>query len=492
MPVFSRGPLVPLLLGLVSVGACACTTPVDIQVPGSKVNQFAACMQNPGDTYVRGTPANGVTAFGRTVLDARLLALGRDQLIVTNDLLAGASLAPTSSDWADGAAPRFGATPDELRAAAQEADELWNHPVHQTFLKIHNELTTLSDDSLDLPTISVRDVRDYLTHVRTVTEKDGWNALAIRSFRELSALTDADKANAQPTRNADRNVRALQIKRTAQQLIGAGYVSTYLRAYFRNGRFVALKYDINPVELLQSIRNSADPVDQQTIDRILAAIGNVDPDAAAKLAEIIRKGITGTIGKVADVGLVTRGGDSLAMPAISISIAVPNPEPITFTKVDINAVIEDVVRVTFEALFDAYNQIPAVSKATGVQTGENGIPVEYASFALPDFAKVTAPMNGPPKMSSDSFGKVDANGAKVHALVASSVAGWIRGINVASLNNESVANAVTTVAATTARKVTERASWCYYAVTASAPNQERNSVPLSDKTVRLYIRYGLF
>jgi hypothetical protein len=97
-----------------------------------------------------------------------------------------------------------------------------------------------------------------------------------------------------------------------------------------------------------------------------------------------------------------------------------------------------------------------------------------------------------PTMDSDSFGKVDADGAKAQALTASAMASVIRGANIAALNNESLANTLTMIAATTARKVMERVTWCYYAVVGPQPEgslASLNSSPRDSRTVTFSLKH---
>jgi hypothetical protein len=144
-----------------------------------------------------------------------------------------------------------------------------------------------------------------------------------------------------------------------------------------------------------------------------------------------------------------------------------------------------VVRVTFEALFDSMNRIPAVSGATGVK-----FPKEYASVALPDFTKVVSTYRKGPTMNSEEFGEIDADGGKADALVSSAMANLIRGANIAALNNEALANTLTKIASTTARKVTERVTWCYYAVIGPPTTGGlENSAPRSSKSVVFSLKH---
>jgi hypothetical protein len=68
----------------------------------------------------------------------------------------------------------------------------------------------------------------------------------------------------------------------------------------------------------------------------------------------------------------------------------------------------------------------------------------------------------------------------------------IRGANIAALNNEALANTLTMIAATTARKVTERVTWCYYAVVGPQPEGSLaplNSSPRDSRTVTFSLKH---
>jgi hypothetical protein len=468
-----------LPLFILSAVLSACTSTIQIQVPQSAIPKFAECMKNPTSSYVNPKAEKGASnVFGYSLPNVATLATGNDQLFVTNDLLpANTSLLSSNNQWADKFRSTFNATSGELINTAGEVDALWNHPVHQAFLKAYNELSKTASPPLQPQAVKANELLDYMKIVRSVTEKNGWRVFMVRSVVQLSELIDS---------SADKKV----IQLAAQKIIGSIFASTYLEAYFRNGQFAQLTWNLgNPLQMLQMIANDSSPQDRQIIQKLLDAIKSVDPNAAANLDKIINTNLSGTIGKIATAGFVTRGGDSLAMPAISISLdLVKQPTPLSITKVDTNAILEDVVRVTFEALFDAMNYIPAVTSATGVK-----LPDDYAAFDLPDFSKIkSAYVAEKSPMSADSFGKVDAYGGKVHALTASAMASLIRGINVVALNNEAIANTLTSVAATTARKVTERVCWCYFAVIESSdqgPNAGIYSHPLGDRTLTFDLKY---
>jgi len=475
-----------VLLGALIATLGACSTQVQMQVPQSGIKEFAGCMEDPPSSYVRhSAEGKSLDTLGVAPDSVRGLAAGGGHLFVTNDTVtSGLIRAPANEKWAQDVANDFHSLPAELVAASDEVEAIWNHSIHQSFLKAYNELSKTSGDVQRPAAIKVSELQDYMERVRSVTEKNAWYAFAARSAYEIESLRQMEVKD-----GGEAGRLTISKSLAAQKLIGAVYVSAYLDAYFRNGEFWQLKWNLgNPLQDLETIAHQSTTADQQRIQKILDAIKKADPSAASTIDEVINKNLSGTIGKIASTGLITRGGDSLAMPAISISIDV-RPHPATFSKVDSNAILEDVVRVTFEALFDAMNEVPAVSKATGV----TGLAPEYAAFALPDFAKVTSRYRpGKLVMDANEFGAVDSDGAKAHALTSSASASLIRGISLAALNNEAVANTITTIAGTTARKVTERAAWCYYAVVGPAASGSASATyarPLSDRKVTFDLSY---
>jgi hypothetical protein len=464
--------------------ACASTN-IELQVPQSELQDFLTCAANPASSYKRVT-APTVAIFGTNGQAALTEATAGAQLFITNDQVPAAKSVPAPDRrWAAALATSFHATAAELESVADQVDQLWDHPVHQHFLNAFNELATPTDkNATPAASLSTGALLQYMRLVRSVSAQDGWATFAAKYAAQYQAFSVVSADALIPEQRAQLpKLRQL----AAQKFIGGLYISTYLKWYFRNGEFTQLTWDLgNPLTDLEHLANLSSPSDQATINDILTKLKAVDPNASSKLDSIINKNLTGSIGKIGAAGLITRGGDSLAMPAITISanVTTTKAKVITGTKVDANAVLEDVVRVTFEALFDSLNQIPAVSKATGVTE----LPKDVA---LADFAKVTSAYAGRTTVMTDaSFAAVDADGAKVHAMTASAAATLIRGASIAALNNEAVANTLTTMAGTTARKVTERVVWCYYAVIdPKALPQVDDTGPRSSKTVAFPLKY---
>jgi hypothetical protein len=470
-------PLLTAFAATLTLTGCA-TSSIDIQVPQSEIANFATCVDKPSTSYKRPPPSAGpVRLFGDiSTLDIQTEIDAAGGRFITNEELGAAANRSQSAftGWAESFASAYGTTAPELTAAAAEADQIWDHPVQQHFMTAFNQLTTKGNGrAAQAGTLKSADFVDYLKRVRSVSVGDGWTAFTLKHAKEFRALKSS---------GADSKLTIL-----AAQKVGVGaFISTYLKYYFRNGQFTQLTWEAgNPLDLIKKLGGLSSPSDQKTLQDILDELKRVDPNAADKINTILQKQLSGSIGKVGTTGLTTRGGDSLIMPAITIDANASNSKIVTVTKVDVNGILEDVVRVTFEGFFDALNQIPATTKSTGVTE----LP---ANVALADFAKISPVYPGHTVvMSNDGFGNVDSIGGQVHAMTASATASLIRGASFLALNNESLANVLTMMAATTARKATERVVWCYYAVIPPAAitgPQSALPVPRGTQTVTLTLK----
>jgi hypothetical protein len=457
-----------------------CATTVEIQVPHSEGDKFEACLIDPTVSYQPKPDVDAKKSALVLGLDANTVlrtAGGSDRLFVTKDQVKCPNGPSSDVSWAQAFVTPWHTSAAQLAKAESEAEELWCHNVHQAFLGSYNQLSMPLTNVVKNPApIKSSEVLDYLQRTRSVAEKSGWDAMAAHAATQLNTLLNAPKAD------------LVQTRLIAQKMIAAIYISTYLKAYFRNGEFVTLNWNLgNPLSDMEKLADKGSADEKKRIDKILDELRTIDPNASGDLDNIINKTLSGTVGKIASVGLVTRGGDSLAMPAITLTADFTQFKPadptqsktLTGTKVDANAVLEEVVRVTFEALFDSMNRVPAVSSATGVNFSK-----DYTSIALPDFARVASTYRDGPTMDSDEFGMVDADGGKADALVSSAMASLIRGANIAALNNEALANTLSKIASTAARKVTERVTWCYYAVIGPQSTDEKEHLaPRASKTV---------
>jgi hypothetical protein len=485
------------------LGLSACSTLVEIQVPQSEIKNFGSCVAKPWTSYSRTKPAAGFNPalVTPTQLTLPVLDAANNQLFITNDQISTSTEALlTDVKFEDSAEAQTitssgaFATTGELAAAASDADAIWDSHVHQLFLRAFNDLSNTSKAAPQTPSsLKSGDLLDYLRLVRSASLTDSWGAFAAKHHYLLDKLNKAPPSNDPKTQGQ----MTLNASLEAQKFAVGTFVSAYLKAYFRNGQFVQLNWNLgNPLTDLEKL---AGTTNDAKITKLLSDLKTLDPTAEADLDGLISKQISGTIGKIGAAGLITRGGDSLAMPAVTLTADVTQPKIFQSTKVDANAVLEDLVRVTFEGVFDALNQIPATTNSTGTASNPAGSAapggVLSADVALADFSKVY-PVYNPTQatvMSTDSFALVDSDGAKAHSATSTAVATLIRGGSVAALNNEAVANALAAAAGTTARKMTERVTWCYYAVVPQTALSSAAAVasagPKSTKTVAFKLTY---
>ncbi len=122
----------------------------------------------------------------------------------------------------------------------------------------------------------------------------------------------------------------------------------------------------------------------------------------------------------------------------------------------------EVVRIFFEALFDAHEGLPAIAsagtttKATGLTLGE---------YSLPQF---NSPMG---YVDGQDFSHMTTLNTRLAAKVRIITGRVVEGIGPLSLNNPSLENLIVEIITTSVRKATEKASWCWYACNLNVASQ---------------------
>ena len=122
----------------------------------------------------------------------------------------------------------------------------------------------------------------------------------------------------------------------------------------------------------------------------------------------------------------------------------------------------EVVRIFFEALFDAHEGLPAIAaagvtaKATGLTLGEYSLPV------------FNSPMGN---VDSQDFSDMTTLNTRLAAKVRIITGRVVSGIGPLSLNNPSLENMIVEIITTSVRKATEKASWCWYACNLNVASQ---------------------
>jgi len=248
------------------------------------------------------------------------------------------------------------------------------------------------------------------------------------------------------------------VRENLRNTVTAIYIDAYITAYFRDGQFArgTLSLEGLLAEFPQ-LANLPAPLQAQ----LQAIVNQAQSDA--------------TFGKIGDTALVTRGGDKLQVPSITVSFD-PAKGQLSATKVDYALVGSDLIRVLFEAIFDANDRVPAVSTATGVgdPAAKTNIP---GAVRLVDFGKITG-WNPPySAIDADKFGQIQSFANSASSTTATATGQAIRGLGPASLNNEAVAKLIESLVGTVSRKVAEKVAWCWFADLPPAGSNDHEVLP---------------
>lgn len=396
----------------------------------NRVDPFMACIEKSGGVC----PADelgdaGVSSFF-TAADST----------VTPSAFSTTSTAPVidSGDIKTMTPAKVGAMRANL-VAADLAREVLNHDVQSQLNALYSvvkgskpqavDADDLSDKKLfDATTddggntyaemnISLNTFQDYQEDIEAATLMGGWEALA----NEADLFADDAPKPEEERRRA--------------------YIKHYFSAYFREGKF--FKATVDGSELKDRI-----------VDRLKARIPGLDEANYQALAKELfpqfafdPKQTEYVFGRIEDSGLVTRGGQKLAFPAVEASFTLGSSE-YTRTDVDFVAVGSDLIRVLLHAVYDSDMQLPAVSNATGITA-----PLEPLSENDPTITNV----------DPAEFEKVQTRATQVEAVVSAGIGRVIRGISFLSLNNEALATAIETAIGLAVRKQIEKVVWCWYA-----------------------------
>lgn len=332
--------------------------------------------------------------------------------------------------------------------------------------------------------ISIGNLRTLSHHVEEATRANGWKpygdwliiqyhilATEIKDKREeLAKINELLKSmkvpNSKDPRDASEQhlrMRASQLtsqikqtRKTAEVVDVTAYqallMNAYLRAYFRNGKFISL--DLDPADLQTSIANSLEK--QLKISKKLA-------EATAKkiLPKVIGKqpssdGKYHLIGKIDDGGFITRGGAKYQFPAVAVNLDITSNQPLKASKVDFSQVGADVIRIFIEAFGDGMAAVPADALSTACQLTEEGV-------RAPKLSPIQCYKAGMDNVSKDDFASINSDASKAETVVGTAVGESVRGISWLSLNNDALAKIFATSAGVIARKTTEKVMWCVYA-----------------------------
>lgn len=361
------------------------------------------------------------------------LELGRQ--LIGESVAARAAVAPAAAAVASPSAvianslhmdlSQFGPEADHIdEQGAKDADEALSSPALLS-------LTAQFDAPSKQPTqivIGRKQWQDLAGAVAKVTAEHGWTASFASHYANYyrSALTNSDAAG--------RDTSAIE-DLTKKYLIAA-----YLSAYFRNGEIFEL--DFNNADIKAKVTNALQPYTKDAASAAAAAstIDDISNDYMNLLCE---KGQTPgdscrVLGAIGEQTFVTRAGKSYGFPGITATIDLVANEKVSTNKINANDVVPDLIRVILEATGDSVFRVPGAKNST-----------------LCSFSSAMCATDAEAAVLKD----VDSAGDQTEGATDAAIGIAVRGGWLISLNNELLANSITTAGAVTARKLAEAAEW---------------------------------
>lgn len=271
-----------------------------------------------------------------------------------------------------------------------------------------------------------------------------------RAILEASVVDAFDELSVTASAGSDPNALASARAGGERDLATtAQFISQYLKAYFRNGKFSKLTLD--PDALKEKIK--AEITEQLK--------GTTKAEDIEKLAaKLTAKLQTKEFGTVSDTAFVARGGKSYQFKEVGVTFTPEGDKALSITKIDSVGVVADLTRVVIEAMFDSRDRLPAVANATGVVFPSTLDPKPIALIENNPCAEGDANPDCARMLSADRFAKVEGIAAQVDGITLGLVGGIVRGGSVFALNNEHLAAFIENAIATSARKTTEKIAWC--------------------------------
>lgn len=282
-------------------------------------------------------------------------------------------------------------------------------------------------------TLSVAKWDDLRRNIALATAQDGWTiaaAEAVQAYVDKAATPGAE-------------TEALR-----QDAVRKSYVAAYMAAYFRNGEIFAvdLNYDAVKTAIMAELRKTI--TDVRVLQQIEANFDKYKTEFRKTICGKAGDGGCVVAGAIGEETFVTRAGKSYGFPGITATVDLTGQNKVSTNKIAADAVIDDLVRVFFEALGDAGVSVPAQPTATLCKlqpdrcpTAEGGTPV--------------------PGVDAKLLKTLDTVGDRVEAGATTMIGGAVRGGWLFSLNNETVARVITTGGAVSMRKASEVAAWSY-------------------------------
>lgn len=159
------------------------------------------------------------------------------------------------------------------------------------------------------------------------------------------------------------------------------------------------------------------------------------------------------VARVTSDGFIDRNGSVWRFPGLSVDITKQPGQLATIeaSRVDSQRITADLTRVFLEAFFDSAFREPAVGNATALRVQWRSAGRAYPAFDA----------DHPPIPFVD-FARVTRDALRAEAAVTSEVGKAVRGGNVFSIENETLAAGLETAAGVIAKKLVEHGGICYF------------------------------
>jgi hypothetical protein len=293
--------------------------------------------------------------------------------------------------------------------------------------------------------ISRADWNNFTQSVAHATATSGWTA----SFAKALGAT----ARAQLAR--DSSSKAAVEDANKKYLLAA-----YMVAYFRNGQIFQLNFDDQGLKTKLMDKLKQKIIDPQILAAASTEIDAVTTDFEKKLCGNTAANATSCniLGVLGQQTFVTRAGKSYGFPGVSATIDPTATKKVSTNKLNTNDIIQDLIRVFFEATGDGAFSVPGAANSTLCKERSN-----LCSTAA----------------NAGAVESADNSGDATEAATTTVVSAVVRGGWLFSLNNETLADSITTATAVVARKIAEEAAYKKATASCDTSNQAHRNVAVT-------------
>lgn len=263
--------------------------------------------------------------------------------------------------------------------------------------------------------------------------------LTLASYRTFHVLTLLRAAHLhQMLTPKDGKLPSLDEVSTEVRLFNvARFLSTYFDAYFRGGQFIQFTADQQAI----STTLATDLQSRMKTGLKTADVAKFIDDEFTKLCQGPNNA-SACSAQLGQTAFVTRAGLSVQFSGISFDVTTTKGLGLSHSYPQLSQFGPQLIRVLVEALFDA-NGLGPLGVPNSTACVEGLFPTKYC-------------LQAGDKNAQQALGEIDLISTATESVTSMATGAAIRGLAVASLNNEAAAQSVETLIGVTARKIMER------------------------------------